>query len=104
MADEGASVVSIRALEGEPLRHQAIREMVVAAAHAVAERQGVRVLDMQADASSLTTHLAAGRIEALGFAAEVRRVTTSWYRHKFGVEHLWGEPRTGADPADPADP
>ena len=34
------------------------------------------------------------QIEAVGFAAELRRLTTSWYTHKFGVDTLWGEAPT----------
>ena len=39
--------------------------------------------------------LATGRIQAIGFAAELRRLTTAWYAHKFGVGELWGEVRPG---------
>lgn len=84
--------ITLTALEGEPLRHDRIREMVVATAHAIAERQGIEVIDCSTTDTSITARLAAGRIEALGFAAELRRLTTSWYRHKFGVDSLWGEP------------
>lgn len=86
--------VTLRALEGTPLQHENIRTMVVATAEALAERQGVRLIAVEADESSITATIAADRIVAIGFAAELRRLTTSWYRHKFGVETLWGEPHT----------
>lgn len=86
--------ITLRALEGTPLQHANIRSMVVATAEALAERQGVRVLSVEADDSSITATLEADRIIAIGFAAELRRLTTSWYRHKFGVDTLWGEPQT----------
>ena len=94
------SAVTLRALEGEPLKHDRIREMVVATAHAIAERQGIQVLEIGTSPASITARLAAGRIEALGFAAELRRLTTSWYRHKFGEVSLWGEPPEEVDHAD----
>lgn len=85
------SKVTLSALEGEPLKHERIREMVIATAHAIAERQGIRILEIGATADSVAAALDAGHIEALGFAAELRRLTNNWYRHKFGVESLWGE-------------
>ena len=92
MTGDPASKITLSAREGEPLKHEKIREMVVATAHAIAERQGVAVLDIQTTPNSITTVLATGRIESIGFAAELRRLTTSWYTRKFGVETLWGEP------------
>ena len=91
MSAETTSAITLKALEGEPLRHERIREMVVATAHAIAERQGIEVLAIGTTSSSITAHLVTGRIEALGFAAELRRLTTSWYRHKYGEVSLWGE-------------
>lgn len=88
---ENSTVITLRALEGTPLQHENIRNMVVATAHAIAERQGVRVIDISAWDDRVTVMLQAERIVAVGFAAELRRLTTSWYRHKFGVENLWGE-------------
>lgn len=86
--------ITLSALEGEPLIHEAICDMVVATAHAIAERQGIAVLDISTTPTSLTATLATGRIEAIGFAAELRRLTTTWYCHKFGVASLWGEAET----------
>ncbi|MCZ7597276.1 MAG: hypothetical protein M5U09_05280 [Gammaproteobacteria bacterium] len=71
-----------------------VQRMVLATAEALAERQGVKILSLEADESSVTATLAADRIVAIGFAAELRRLTTNWYRHKFGVETLWGEAPT----------
>lgn len=85
-----ATTVTLRALSGRPLEDDAIREMVVATAHAIAERQGVVVSGARTEADSITVTLASGRIEAVGFAAELRRLTGRWYRQKHGGE-LWGE-------------
>jgi hypothetical protein len=66
--------------------------VVEATAHAIAERQGVRVLNLSAAPDRITARLNVGRIEAMGFAAELRRLTTNWYTQKFGKRTLWGEP------------
>jgi hypothetical protein len=92
------TTVTLRALAGEPLTHEPTREMVLATARAIAERQGVGLLRVEASASSVTATLEAGRFEAIGFAAELRRLTTRWYTSKFGAETLWGEPDTRPDP------
>lgn len=86
--------VTLRALEGTPLQHENIRTMVIATAEALAERQGLRITQIEADEASVTATVAAERIVAIGFAAELRRLTTNWYRHKFGVDTLWGELHT----------
>ena len=103
--EQVVSSITLRALEGEPLRHERIREMVIATAHAIAERQAVRILDVHADNTSITVTLEGANIVAVGFAAELRRLSTSWYRHKFGVETLWGEPQTRSrdDDDDPGE-
>jgi hypothetical protein len=66
--------------------------MVRATAHAIAERQGVEVAALHTGPDRITVTLPVGRIAAIGFAAELRRLTTRWYTQKFGVETLWGEP------------
>lgn len=89
-----ATTVTLRALEGEPLVDERVRDMVVANAYAIAERQGIAVLRVTPLPDRIEVTLETGRVEAIGFAAELRRVTTNWYRHKFQKETLWGEPPT----------
>ncbi len=91
MSGKAASAITLRALEGQPLKDQRICQMVVATAHAIAERQGVKVLDVRTAPEEITVHLQTGRIEAIGFAVELRRLTTSWYTQKYGEKTLWGE-------------
>jgi len=90
-AAANGSAVTLRALEGDPLSDDRIREMVIATAHALAERHGFKVLAIHAEPDRITVKLNAGRIEALGFAAELRRSTTRWYMQKYGARTLWGE-------------
>src|SRR5262245_25871373 len=77
MTSQSGTVITLRALAGQPLADPHIREMVAATAHAIAERQGVKVIDLRTADDHVTAKLSAGRIEAIGFAAELRRLTTS---------------------------
>jgi hypothetical protein len=91
MTTPGTSTITLRAISGEPLAEDAIREMVSATAHAIAERTGVRLINLSTTRDSVTATLEAGRIEAFGFAAELRRLTTTWYTKKYEATTLWGE-------------
>jgi hypothetical protein len=86
-----SATITLRALAGEPLADDRVRETVIATAHALAERHGLSVLHVETDLDSATFTLNAGRIEAVGFAAELRRLTTRWYTQKYGETTLWGE-------------
>jgi len=103
MGEQAVSRVTLRALEGAPLTHERIREMVIATAHALGERQAVRIVDVNADDRSITIAMEGSNIVAMGFAAELRRLTTNWYRHKFGVDTLWGEPIASDGDDDPSE-
>jgi hypothetical protein len=91
MTDAGACTsVMLRALRGQPLEDAAVREMVVATAHAIAERQGVVVTGVDAEPDRITVTLRADRLVALGLVAELRRLTGRWYQAKHGAT-LWGD-------------
>lgn len=90
MSAGSSTRVTLRALEGEPLGAREVRDMVMATAHAIAERQGVEVLGAYAKPDRVVVTLRAGRIEAWGFAAELGRLTSNWYRHKYDRATLWG--------------
>lgn len=95
-AATGASTgthVTLRALAGEPLADAGVRESVLSSAWALAERVGVRILFAEADLSSVHVSLLSDRFAALGFAAELRRLTNAWYESKFRDGPLWGTPR-----------
>lgn len=94
---EPATAVRLRALQGRPLENQATRGMVIAIAEALAERQGIVVRDLRAEDDCVTIVLDAPRIVAIGFAAELRRLTTSWFTKKYGAATLWGEPEDEGD-------
>jgi len=92
MSEQRSTEITLRALAGRPLADQRVREMVIATAQAIAERQGISVAELRAEPDRITVFLNAGRIEAIGFAAELRRLTTRWYTQKYGERTLWGEP------------
>lgn len=87
----GPSTVTLRAHLGEPLRDEPTRGMVVATARAIAERTGVGIREIDTTPDSVVVTLEADHLAAVGFAAELRTLTTNWYRHKFGVDQLWGQ-------------
>lgn len=91
------SGITLRALKGDPLSDKRLRGMIVATARGIAERQGIKVLSLATTPDSITVALATGRLEAIGFAAELRRLTTSWYTNKYGEDTLWGEPNKDAE-------
>ncbi len=102
MSGERSTTVTLRALEGRPLEDPMVRRTVLAAAHAIGERNGVPIESLEAGPDRVTARLAASRLAAIGFAAELRRVTSEWYRRKTGQSHLWGEPQEeGEGPEDP---
>lgn len=88
----------LTAVAGKPLADPAILATVLAAAHALAERTGVRITFLTHDPRSLTLTLAADQITALGFVSELRATTNTWYEKKYDTGPLWPthEPEGGA--------
>lgn len=86
------SSITLRALSGRPLLDPVVRDMVIATAHSIAERNGVTLAAIHTSDDALTATLEASRLVALGFAAELRRVTSMWYTKKYSEPTLWGEP------------
>jgi len=101
MSASAGSTVVLRALEGRPLDDETIRRTVIAAAEAIAERNGVELRSLEAEGDRVVATLDTGRLAAVGFAAELRRITTAWHRGRTGAEHLWGEPRAEPEEDDP---
>lgn len=76
---------------GPMLRDGKVRSTVESTAHAIAERIGVRILSLQSTDDSIEVVLGCDEVAALGFAAELRRLTEAWHQSKFHST-LWGEP------------
>lgn len=92
--------VTLRAKLGEPLADASVARVVEATAHAVAERTGVDLVAVHVEPASITATLRGPVIVAIGFAAELRRLTEGWYRGKHGVS-LWGDVTTPGTDVDP---
>ncbi len=84
------SVVRLRALAGTPLADASVRGMVVATAHAIAERTGARIRAIDASNDAVTVAIEVDKLAAMGFLAELRRVTGAWYARKHPGRELWG--------------
>lgn len=106
MTDPLRTTITLHARSGDPLEDDQTRRTVEAVARAIAERHGVTVVRLDAEPDRITATLALGRLAAIGFAAELRRLTTAWYREHTGIDHLWGDPGDGDDGhhASPPDP
>ena len=64
------------------------RNMIHAAAHALAEREGVRLVRLTVDEVGVDLEIVGSEIVALGFAAELRRNTNHW-AHAHGAQPIW---------------
>ena len=89
------STVRLRAVSGTPLDELVVREMVEAAARALAEREGVEVSGLMLTKDSITLTLGLDKLAAMGFLAELRRHTNAWYEGKYRDGPLWGTPPPG---------
>jgi hypothetical protein len=96
MAAERSSVV-LRVPPGStvstPLTDPAIRRNVVSAAQALAERTGIELIELAIidDGAGITATLEGPSLVAVGFAAELRRITDHWHAKRYGGP-LWGTP------------
>ncbi len=89
--------VRLSALHGTPLDDFKTRETVEATARAIAEREGVALTAIKLSPTDITVTLECDRIAGVGFAAELRRVTNTWYEEKYRDGPLWGTPAPGTE-------
>lgn len=82
--------VTLRAAIGYPLADDRVRETVVSAARALAERQGVEIVRLNVGGDQITVTLIGPEVVGVGFAAELRRTTEAWYVKRTGAQSLWG--------------
>ena len=73
------------------LEDERLRETIVAAAEAIAERTGVRLVDCRVSGGRLELAVEGSSMLAVGLAAELRRTTDRWYLDREGT-HLWVAP------------
>ncbi|MBU6413723.1 MAG: hypothetical protein KGS45_09620 [Planctomycetes bacterium] len=89
--NDESSTARLTSHAGPMLGDPKIRNTVISTANAIAERIGVPVLAIHVSDDSVEVVLACDEVAALGFAAELRRLTESWHQSKFHST-LWGKP------------
>lgn len=87
-----AERVSLRTTDPDhhPLADERVRATVAAAARGIAERAGVRLLDLTLTDNAITATLATHRLAAMAFMNELRRHTNTWHTKSNGTP-LWPE-------------
>lgn len=75
-----AERVTLRAATPAALSDRRTRDTVTAAARGIAERTGVRLLDLEIGDASVTATIATHRLAAVAFLNELRRTTNAWHR------------------------
>lgn len=88
----GWTRVRLNAASRGALSDPTVHDTVVSSAEAIAERTGVVLVSIEVDERGVTAVVEGGRMEALGLAAELRRLTGAWYARHAPGEHLWIEP------------
>ena len=94
--NQDTTTITLHTADGASLAQERVRATVVAAAEALAERSGIPVVRMDAAASALSVTLECDELAAVGFAAELRRSTNTWYESKFSAGPLWRSPAIGS--------
>jgi len=84
------SSITLRARFAGALRDEGVRRTVESTARAIAERTGVAIDRVAIDGDAVTVDLGTHKLGAMGFAAELRRLTERWYGARHGGESLWG--------------
>lgn len=82
-----------------PLADKRLRETTTAVATSIAERFGVKIVNIRTSDSVIEVELQASKLAAIGFAAELRRVTNRWAETK-NLPHLWPDPPPESPPED----
>lgn len=74
--------------KNDMLSAPATREIVTAAAHAIAEREGVSLLRVEVESWGVDLEVAGPEVVAIGLASELRRNTNLWAASR-GLPSLW---------------
>ena len=93
MSDSGGSVstrATLRAAQAGALADPRTRAPIKAAAQGIAERTGVLLLEIQADADGVSVHVEGPTMIAMGLLAELRRATQQWHA-THSPDPLWAQ-------------
>ncbi|MEI6023122.1 MAG: HAD family hydrolase [Phycisphaerales bacterium] len=82
--------VSLHARRSDILSDAVFKETIKSMAHALAQRTGIQLLQIDFHINSVTATVEGGEVIALGFATELRRDTDRWWRSHRAPESPWG--------------
>ncbi|MFK7884885.1 MAG: D-glycero-alpha-D-manno-heptose-1,7-bisphosphate 7-phosphatase [Phycisphaerales bacterium] len=74
-----AERVTLRAMESRSLIDPRTRDTIAAAARGIAERTGIRLLELDVNDHSVTASIATHRLAAVAFLNELRRTINTWH-------------------------
>lgn len=88
--DEPISSASLSPIDpyAHPLSDDKVRRTVESAANALAERTGIKLIEIDTTDAQVTVTLGTHKLGALAFMAELRRSTNRWHRSHTGID-LW---------------
>jgi len=89
-AGQPISTVTLSPIDpyAHPLADEKIRRTVEAVANSIAERTGVKLLELDTSDTEIRATLATHKLAALAFMAQLRRDTNRWHRSHTGKD-LW---------------
>jgi hypothetical protein len=82
--------VALHARRSDILSDAVFKETIKSMAHALAQRTGIQLLQLDFHATKVNATVAGGEVIALGFATELRRDTDRWWRSHRAPESPWG--------------
>jgi D-glycero-D-manno-heptose 1,7-bisphosphate phosphatase len=82
--------VALHARRSDILSDAVFKETIKSMAHALAQRTGIQLLQIDFHTNSVTATVEGGEVIALGFATELRRDTDRWWRSHRAPESPWG--------------
>ena len=82
--------VSLHARRSDILSDDVFKETIKSMAHALAQRTGIQLLQIDFHTNTVTATVEGGEVIALGFATELRRDTDRWWRSHRAPESPWG--------------
>ncbi len=82
--------VALHARRSDILFDAVFKETIKSMAHALAQRTGIQLLQIEFHTNSVTATVEGGEVIALGFATELRRDTDRWWRSHRAPESPWG--------------
>lgn len=89
-SDQPVSTATLSPIDpaAHPLSDEKIRRTVESTAAAIAERTGIKLIELDTTDTHITATLATHKLGAMAFMAELRRATNRWY-HAHTGQDLW---------------